>query len=332
MVKNPRTGMRISRPNDKNVWTLKEAPDLRIVPAELWEAVQARLERRSREPRDMARNRKHLLSGLLRCGSCGGGMSRNGKDRSGRVRIRCSSDTEGGVCPDPRTFYIDTIETIVLDRIRGELTKPCYITQFIDSYITARRELAREMTRNRSKFQDQLDKANAGIERIVEQIGDGVLTGDEAKPRLARLREEKGAAEMALAAQPAPIDAIVLHPTALRRYDEQLANLSKAVQDGVDAGDLAECDALRDIITSVVVHPDPAKKGGVILDIQGKLNALVGWESRDPRSVGSNGSGGGTRTPDTRIMMLMLVKSCVHFQWVKPTIFEPCDMPCHFTV
>ena len=44
------------------------------------------------------------------------------------------------------------------------------------------------------------------------------------------------------------------------------------------------------------------------------------------------GSGGGTRTPDTRIMMLMLVKSCVHFQWVKPTIFEPCDMPCHLTV
>lgn len=47
------------------------------------------------------------------------------------------------------------------------------------------------------------------------------------------------------------------------------------MQDGGDAGNLAECDALWDIITSVVVHHDLAKRGDVILDIPERLNALV---------------------------------------------------------
>ncbi|WP_347340270.1 zinc ribbon domain-containing protein [Bradyrhizobium cytisi] len=51
-----------------------------------------------------------MLSGLLRCGSCGSGMATNGRDKSGRVRIRCSAATESGTCPDANTFYLDAVE------------------------------------------------------------------------------------------------------------------------------------------------------------------------------------------------------------------------------
>jgi hypothetical protein len=58
-----------------------------------------------------------------------------------------------------------------------------------------------------------------------------------------------------------------LHPTALRRFEEQLAHLATSVQRGIDLANLAETQALRDIVTGVTVHPNPGKRVSVILDI-----------------------------------------------------------------
>jgi hypothetical protein len=58
------------------------------------------------------------LSGLLRCAACGAGMSTNGKDRGGRVRVRCPVRTESGSCPNPQTFQLDRIEAVVLRELQ----------------------------------------------------------------------------------------------------------------------------------------------------------------------------------------------------------------------
>ena len=42
MLKNPDTGRRVSRINPKSEWMANKVPDLRIVPEDLWEKVQAR--------------------------------------------------------------------------------------------------------------------------------------------------------------------------------------------------------------------------------------------------------------------------------------------------
>lgn len=64
-------------------------PELRIVEDELWERVQARLAgirdsagvQKVRESKFWLRRRaKHLLTGLVRCGSCGGPLAAVGKD------------------------------------------------------------------------------------------------------------------------------------------------------------------------------------------------------------------------------------------------------------
>ena len=60
------------------------------------------------------RRPRHMLTGLLRCGACGTGMSSKGVDKSKRIRIRSSAATESGTCADPKTFYWDTVETAVL--------------------------------------------------------------------------------------------------------------------------------------------------------------------------------------------------------------------------
>ena len=73
-----------------------DAPYSRIVPQDIVEAV---LERKSNAGRKHARRAprsKRLLSGLLRCGACGG-MPILGSDRRGS-RIQCSTYKENGSC------------------------------------------------------------------------------------------------------------------------------------------------------------------------------------------------------------------------------------------
>ena len=73
MVKDPDTGRRVSRPNPPAEWVVTELPDLAIVTPEVFEVAGKRKAARAIPgPRERRRPR-HLLSGLLRCGACGGG-------------------------------------------------------------------------------------------------------------------------------------------------------------------------------------------------------------------------------------------------------------------
>jgi site-specific DNA recombinase len=110
MVKDPDTGKRQSRPNSTSDWQFAEVPSLAIVSPDLFEAAQKRRRERTHTHPSHQRRPRRMLSGLLRCGACGSGMSTNGQDKSGRVRIRCSAAKESGICADAKTFYLDTVE------------------------------------------------------------------------------------------------------------------------------------------------------------------------------------------------------------------------------
>ena len=85
-VKNPETGKRVSRINPPEDWIVKEEPELQIVDDALWKAVKKRQGELSEKyasvieaVRTANGNRlngphrpRHLLSGLLECGVCGG--------------------------------------------------------------------------------------------------------------------------------------------------------------------------------------------------------------------------------------------------------------------
>jgi hypothetical protein len=104
---------RLSRPNPEREWQSVEIPDLAIVPGALFGEAQCRKNARGRTHPNQQRRPRHLLSGLLRCGACGAGVSTNGKDKSGRIRIRCSAANENGTCRDAKTFYLEAVENAV---------------------------------------------------------------------------------------------------------------------------------------------------------------------------------------------------------------------------
>jgi len=104
-------------------------PQLRIVDAETFKAAQARMERRSHEAPARARKPRHLLSGLLRCGCCGGAIVLKDRDAKGR-RVYCARMHQGGGCTNGRAFYLDDITRRVVSGLEEQLTDPERLSGF----------------------------------------------------------------------------------------------------------------------------------------------------------------------------------------------------------
>lgn len=284
MVKDPDTGKRVSRPNAKGEWQTVEVPDLAIVSAALFDAVQARKKARAITHPSHQRRPQHLLTGLLKCGACGAGMSSKGIDKTKRVRIRCSAATESGICADPKTFYLDTVETAVLTGLAAELRHPDVIAHYVQTYQEERRRLAADTDARRARLERRLGELSREIDRLVTAIAKG--HGDPAVlgPQSTALNEERKAIVTELNQVPAAATVIALHPAVLARYEEQLNQLQAGLAKGLMAGDSESAEAMRDLIETVTVFRDPSRLGGVEVEIAGRLTALLG-ENAFPNGV-----------------------------------------------
>ena len=108
-MKDPETGRRMARPNPEHQWVVKEVPALRIIEDELWERVQAIKQRYSSRWGNKRQSKKRLLSGLLKCGRCGGGMTIRRGDR-----YYCSARREKGTCDADRGMWIYELGPVVI--------------------------------------------------------------------------------------------------------------------------------------------------------------------------------------------------------------------------
>lgn len=175
-------------------YLLTERPDLRIVPDDLWMAVQTRLKSLHAYYGHLNTRRvesKYLLSGLMRCEHCGGPMVGTtvsvgppGKRR--RVpRYSCSyANTRGAtVCTNSRKPGIDVLDGQVLDAIERMVLSPAAVQRVLDLVIErarAERQQSpgrrREIEAERRKLQQELDRLVALVvggrapTRIIEEI------------------------------------------------------------------------------------------------------------------------------------------------------------------
>jgi hypothetical protein len=172
MIKDPDTGKRVSRPNPPAEWQTVAVLDLAIVPSDLFEAAQQRKSINAHVPFIKQRASKRLLSGLLRCAACGGGMSTKGADKTGRVRIRCSTANESGTCPDPQTFYVDDIENRVLSALRAEMKSPAAIAEYVKTYTEERQRLGAKQEKQRASTERKIGELRrALVAPVIENDG-----------------------------------------------------------------------------------------------------------------------------------------------------------------
>jgi len=103
------------------------------------------------------------------------------------------------------------------------------------------------------------------------------IRGDRAK-QIAALEAERVMLTAKLEASLVEENAIALHPAALARYESQLVKLQQVLAAGTAMGDTEAAAAIRDLVQTVAVRPHPDCRGGVLVEVSGRLNALLDEE------------------------------------------------------
>ena len=278
-IKDPQTSKRQAIMNPTSEWIVEEVPHLRIIDDELWERVKHRQEKtRSRIVKDVgnirsekARRPRYLLSGLIKCGDCGGGFSMNGANR-----YACSTARNKGICSNRLSIRRDDLEARVLDGLRKELMHPDLVKEFIDEFHREVNRLAAERDRDRECLLRNLEKTTRELKRIVQAIKDGV-PALALKDELMDLESRKLELEQMVSKAPAPIPR--LHPSLADLYRRKVDDLHDALNREHTRAEAAE--AIRALIDEIRLVPEG---GELKIELFGELAALVGLANKDPRS------------------------------------------------
>ena len=134
--------------------------------------------------------------------------------------------------------------------------------------------MAGKATEQRVRLERRLKAAQAELERAFRAYTKGVVPEDVAEKEIGALRAERDQLEREIKAAPLP-DNVALHPAAMARYEGQLARLQETLAAGSAAGDIEASAAIRDLIDKVIVRPGENRRGGVVVEIHGRLNALL---------------------------------------------------------
>lgn len=274
MIRDPETGRRIGRSNDEGERREVEAPHLAIVDREAFDQALTAMSARAKLQRGgtFVRRPKRLLSGLLRCGHCGGGMSVH--DRVGSaIRIRCSRSVESGVCRNDRRYRLDRIETAVIDGLREQLAHPEALAEYVRVYREERRDEAAKIARERSAIERRIADLTGQMDRLMQAMARGVLPIEAVEAQYTPLKMERDRISAELAASAAsPV--VELHPHAAAQYRQTIDRLADRLNQLNDRTDADAIAAFRALVDSVVVHDMPGER--VEIEIVSRLAALMG--------------------------------------------------------
>lgn len=257
MVKDPDTGKRVSRVNDQSQWVTTEAAHLAIVTADLFDAVQQRKADLSHLPVPRRRKAKHLFSGLLKCGCCGGGLSVKDRDH-GRLRLVCTRSREGGACVNRRHFYLDEIERRVAGGLRKRLGSRPAVERYLKTYVDERRRLAGDRTGVLDKIDRRLAAIDADLGRATDMLIRGILDEHKGATRIRELKAEQATLQEERAAAAQAVPDLVVHPAIAETYLASLDNLESALGGPEGPLETEEFAAIRELVDSITVTPDEA--------------------------------------------------------------------------
>ncbi len=296
-VQHPQTRRERIRPNDPAEWAIAAVPDLAIVSRALFDAVQERRAQYRGQRPEHARRPKKLLSGLIRCGVCGGRVSLIRREIWG-----CSRHKDGGGCSNNRTVGTHLLEARVIGGLKTHMLHPDLVSAFVREYHLEHSRKVRAIEKGRDQLERRLAEANQKLERLVAAIAEGASDFPEIRAALTRVRAERDAAADQLRdAEALPV--VALHPRIADDYRRQVEQLEAALAG--DPGTRAEAaPIIRSLIDEIVFEPNLAKKRGGLITITGRLATLVslarGETAPEPMRV-SGGAGSGDRTRITSL-------------------------------
>ena len=283
-IKDPNTRKRVARLNPEEAWIVQSVPGMRIVDDALWQAVK-RLQTETRgvvtdiravgagvRP-EKARRAAYLLSGLLKCGVCGGGYSKISQEHYG-----CSAARDRGTCSNGLTIRRDIIEASVLSGLRTHLMHPDLVKEFVAEYHRELNRLSAQHEQTHARQKDELVRVERQIRAIVEAIKDGLRT-PAMKDELQALETRK--AELHAAAGTAVAPPVRIHPNLAEIYRQKVAQLHEEL----NRPELREeaSAAIRSLIEAVRLVPVDGK---LEIELAGDLAGILALTNDNPRRNG----------------------------------------------
>ncbi len=272
-IKDPESGKRISRLNDKSEWVIHDVPELRIIDQDLWDQVKARqgalkacITGKNSPGMWDRRRPRYLFSGLMKCGVCGDGAIQVNSERIG-----CAAARNKGTCDNLLTIRRDDLEALVLDGLGKHMMDPALTEVFCQHYAQTMNRLVVEHNATFHTKRIELNKIERDLDKLVQAILDGV-PGNQVKAKMNELESRKELLQRQLLdVKDMPV---LLHPNLAGYYREQIERLREALSDETMRGRAVE--VVRSLIDRIELKP-VGEEGKQVpsISLQGRLAGIL---------------------------------------------------------
>ena len=198
-----RGGTKKQRRRPPEEWIQLDAPELRIVPEDMWEAAHTRLEQareafaRARgsgqllgRPSRLDMDSPYLLTGMARCARCGGAMiamtRSHGKKRGHFYGCAYNHKRGAAVCSNDVQIRQDVLDLALLDAISRALDERIVEAAIDEALQRLRSGRAQQLDRR-----TQIERELSLIEGKQRYLVQGITRGESMDPLLAAMREEE---------------------------------------------------------------------------------------------------------------------------------------------
>ena len=283
---------RVASLNDESDWVRVPWPELAILPQDLWNRVQQRLQTirngaassAIRDVRPWEHRRQHLLTGLAVCAGCGTSLSNAGRDYLACNTAKLSPTS----CTNQGSVRRSVLEDTVLNTLRDRLMQDDMVAAFIAAFREAVRTDGQEQTAEQRRMEAELRKVRQDLDGLDATARQGRLT-DRLHRVMVELEAKVEALEAALASPPPP--PVVLPDDLASLYRERIADLAATLEDPDHR--IEARDRLRPLIERVAVRFGTADARGVEITLEGNLVALLslGLGANAPKAGAAGAAG-----------------------------------------
>ena len=282
-IKDPETGKRRSRLNPDHEWVVTDVPALRIIDDATWGNVKTIKERYASRIGNKRQTTKRLLTGLVRCGACGGAMT-----IVNRERYYCSAKRERGTCTSSASTKAVALEARVLTGLKDILIgNQDLVDAFVSEFKAEMNRLQRERGSRDRQLQKDLNRVTASIKRCL-----AFITGGDGDPGLVRdelrvLEAKKHQFEKVLSNLDVE-HSIEAHPNMAELYSRKVNALQTLLTDNTTRPEAMEI--IRSMIDRIEVH-DSGRRGDPDVMLVGALASIVDYTHKN-QTAASRGDGG----------------------------------------
>ncbi|MBK1637182.1 recombinase family protein [Rhodovulum adriaticum] len=281
--RDPDTRRRVSRLNDPEEWQVFDVPHLRILDDDLWNAVKERQKAYHLKSEDAPatdrnrlsasqglRRRKYLLSGLLRCGLCGGTLTVAGSGKTRRYYCANAKEKGPAVCKGMTGIKQNLAEETVINGLQHELMQDWAYERFRTQVAQHLKEQSRAASDEQRLYERLISEKETTRGNLMTALKRGLID-DESIAEVNELNAE-------LKRLRAKLDGLTPEPVVLpddlpQRWQAYVAGLVRTLSQEEIVGRAA--DALHTLLDRVSVHPHPEDRRGHIVEIEGDIVQML---------------------------------------------------------